>query len=171
MRTLRPATAYASGVSLAAAWDPERAARVGRSMGRDATARGVAFLLAPGVNIIPGHKRSRKVRSRSCVLLGCPKTARTEALFTRTAPILGGRGISRGNNLGEAAMRNRCDYSGSEPAFRCGRSPTVAYLWYWAQVELGSGYSSCNSRSVVPCHKLPKDIARCNILCRQKELE
>ena len=36
---------------MAAAWDPELAERVGRCMGRDARARGVAFLLAPGVSI------------------------------------------------------------------------------------------------------------------------
>ena len=51
VRTFGPSTAYAAGVSLAAAWDPELAMRVGQSMGRDARARGVNVLLAPGVNL------------------------------------------------------------------------------------------------------------------------
>jgi beta-glucosidase len=51
VRTWGASTAYAAGVSLAAAWDPEVAASVGRSMARDARARGVGILLAPGVNI------------------------------------------------------------------------------------------------------------------------
>ena len=51
VRTFGPATAYAAGMSLAAAWDPELASEVGRSMARDARARGVGILLAPGVNI------------------------------------------------------------------------------------------------------------------------
>jgi beta-glucosidase len=51
VRTFGRSTAYAAGISLAAAWDPGLARRVGASMGRDARARGVNFLLAPGVNI------------------------------------------------------------------------------------------------------------------------
>ena len=51
VRTFGASTAYAAGVSLAAAWDPEMAELVGRSMARDARARGVGILLAPGVNI------------------------------------------------------------------------------------------------------------------------
>jgi beta-glucosidase len=51
VRTFGRSTAYAAGISLAAAWDPRLACRVGASMGRDARARGVNFLLAPGVNI------------------------------------------------------------------------------------------------------------------------
>jgi beta-glucosidase len=51
VRTFGRSTAYAAGISLAAAWDPGLARRVGESMGRDARARGVNFLLAPGVNI------------------------------------------------------------------------------------------------------------------------
>jgi len=51
VHTFGRSTAYAAGISLAAAWDPELAHRVGDSMGRDARARGVHFLLAPGVNI------------------------------------------------------------------------------------------------------------------------
>lgn len=51
VRTYGRSTAYAAGISLAAAWDQELARRVGESMGKDARARGVNFLLAPGVNI------------------------------------------------------------------------------------------------------------------------
>jgi beta-glucosidase len=46
-----PTTAYPAGVLLAASWDPQLARRVGESMGRDARARGVHFILAPGMNI------------------------------------------------------------------------------------------------------------------------
>jgi beta-glucosidase len=46
-----PATAYPAGISLAASWDTELARRVGESMGQDARARGVHFILAPGMNI------------------------------------------------------------------------------------------------------------------------
>ncbi len=51
VRTWGPTTAYAGGVALAASWDPELARRIGESLGKDARARGVNFLLGPGVNI------------------------------------------------------------------------------------------------------------------------
>jgi len=51
VRTYGPAPAYTAGVALAATWDPTLAERVGVSLGQDARARGVNFLLAPGVNI------------------------------------------------------------------------------------------------------------------------
>ena len=51
VRTWGPTTAYAGGVALAATWDPKFARRLGESLGRDARARGVNFLLGPGVNI------------------------------------------------------------------------------------------------------------------------
>ncbi len=51
VRTWGPATAYAGGVALAATWDPNLAREIGESLGRDARARGVNFLLGPGVNI------------------------------------------------------------------------------------------------------------------------
>jgi beta-glucosidase len=44
-------TAYPAGILLAACWDPDLARRVGVSMGQDARARGVHFVLAPGMNI------------------------------------------------------------------------------------------------------------------------
>jgi beta-glucosidase len=51
VRTWGPTTAYAGGVALAATWDQELARKVGVGLGKDARARGVNFLLGPGVNI------------------------------------------------------------------------------------------------------------------------
>ena len=51
VRTFGPTTAYAGGAALAATWDREFAKELGESLGRDARARGVNFLLGPGVNI------------------------------------------------------------------------------------------------------------------------
>jgi beta-glucosidase len=51
VRTWGPTTAYAGGAALAASWDTALARRVGEGLGRDARARGVHFLLGPGVNI------------------------------------------------------------------------------------------------------------------------
>ena len=51
VRNFGPATAFAAGVGLAAAWNPQLAERVGVELGRDARAKGVHFLLGPGVNI------------------------------------------------------------------------------------------------------------------------
>src|SRR5437016_11175741 len=44
-------TAYPAGIALAASWDVDLAQRIGSAMGRDARARGVHFVLAPGMNI------------------------------------------------------------------------------------------------------------------------
>jgi len=44
-------TAYPAGIALAASWDTQLAERFGASMGKDARARGVHFILAPGMNI------------------------------------------------------------------------------------------------------------------------
>jgi beta-glucosidase len=46
-----PTTAYPAPIALAASWDVDLAERVGKSMGNDARARGVHFILAPGMNI------------------------------------------------------------------------------------------------------------------------
>ncbi|HEX4005934.1 MAG TPA: glycoside hydrolase family 3 C-terminal domain-containing protein [Acidobacteriaceae bacterium] len=51
VRTWGPDTAYAGGIALAATWDPKLADQMGESIGKDARARGVHFLLGPGVNI------------------------------------------------------------------------------------------------------------------------
>jgi beta-glucosidase len=46
-----PSTVYAAGIGLAATWDPQLAERVGAGIGSDARARGIHFMLGPGVNI------------------------------------------------------------------------------------------------------------------------
>ena len=51
VRTWGPSTAYAGGIALAATWDTELAGRMGAAIGDDARARGVHFLLGPGLNI------------------------------------------------------------------------------------------------------------------------
>ena len=51
VRTWGLTTGYAAGIGLAASWDPELAHRVGAAIAQDARARGVNFLLGPGVNI------------------------------------------------------------------------------------------------------------------------
>lgn len=51
VRNVGPATAYAGGIALAASWDEALAQRVGTMIGKDARARGVHFLLGPGVNL------------------------------------------------------------------------------------------------------------------------
>jgi beta-glucosidase len=51
VRNFGPATTMAGGIALAATWNSQLAARVGTEIGRDARAKGVHFLLGPGVNI------------------------------------------------------------------------------------------------------------------------
>ena len=51
VRTWGPTTAYAGGAALAATWDRDFARKLGEGLGKDARARGVNFLLGPGVNI------------------------------------------------------------------------------------------------------------------------
>jgi beta-glucosidase len=51
VRNVGPSTAYAAGIALASSWDVDLAGRVGVMIGHDARARGVHFLLGPGVNI------------------------------------------------------------------------------------------------------------------------
>jgi len=51
IRTWGPTNAYAGGVALAATWDTQFAREFGSSIGLDARARSVNFLLGPGVNI------------------------------------------------------------------------------------------------------------------------
>jgi len=46
-----PTAAYPAGIALAASWDTDLARRVGTAMGQDARARGVHFILGPGMNI------------------------------------------------------------------------------------------------------------------------
>src|SRR3989440_5241010 len=51
VRNFGPATAMAAGIGLAASWNTALAERVGTEIARDARAKGVHFLLGPGVNI------------------------------------------------------------------------------------------------------------------------
>ena len=51
VRNFGPATTMAAGIALSATWNPALAERVGTEIGRDARAKGVNFLLGPGVNI------------------------------------------------------------------------------------------------------------------------
>jgi beta-glucosidase len=51
VRNYGPSTTMAAGIGLAATWNPALAKRVGAQIGADARARGVHFLLGPGVNI------------------------------------------------------------------------------------------------------------------------
>lgn len=51
VRTWGPDTAYAGGIALAASWDPGLVHQMGVSIGDDARARGVNFLLGPAVDI------------------------------------------------------------------------------------------------------------------------
>lgn len=51
VRNFGPATTMAGGIALTATWNPALAQRVGKEIGRDARAKGVHFLLGPGVNI------------------------------------------------------------------------------------------------------------------------
>ena len=51
VRNFGPATAMAGGIALASTWNLALAERTGTELGRDARAKGVHFLLAPGVNI------------------------------------------------------------------------------------------------------------------------
>jgi beta-glucosidase len=51
VRNFGPATTMAAGIALAATWNPDLAEHVGKEIGRDARAKGVHFLLGPGVNI------------------------------------------------------------------------------------------------------------------------
>lgn len=46
------ATAWSSGIAMAATWNPERIEEVGRALGREADASGHRVLLGPGVNIM-----------------------------------------------------------------------------------------------------------------------
>ena len=58
VRNYGPSTAF-GGIGLAAAWDPELAKRIGETIGRDARARGVHFMLGPGVNIYRAPRNGR----------------------------------------------------------------------------------------------------------------
>jgi beta-glucosidase len=51
VRNYGPTTNYPAGIEMAATWNPDIVTKVGEAFGRDARARGVHILLAPGINI------------------------------------------------------------------------------------------------------------------------
>ncbi len=51
VRNYGASTAFPAGIAMAASWDTDVVNRVGAMMGKDARARGVNFLLGPGMNI------------------------------------------------------------------------------------------------------------------------
>jgi beta-glucosidase len=54
-----PSTVYAAGIGLAATWNRDLAEHVGAGIGRDARARGIHFMLGPGVNIYRSPRNGR----------------------------------------------------------------------------------------------------------------
>lgn len=54
-----PSTTYAVGIGLAASWDRELAERAGAGIGTDVRARGIHFMLGPGVNIYRSPRNGR----------------------------------------------------------------------------------------------------------------
>lgn len=58
VRNYGPSTTF-GGIGLAATWDPELVQRLGTVIGQDARARGVHFLLGPGVNIYRAPRNGR----------------------------------------------------------------------------------------------------------------
>jgi len=54
-----PSTTYAIGIGLAASWNRDLAFQVGKAIGRDARARGVHFMLGPGIDIYRSPRNGR----------------------------------------------------------------------------------------------------------------
>ena len=54
-----PSTVYAAGIGLAATWNENLAQQIGAGIGRDARARGIHFMLGPGVNIYRSPRNGR----------------------------------------------------------------------------------------------------------------
>jgi len=54
-----PSTVYAAGIGLAATWNRDLAKRIGEGIGKDARARGIHFMLGPGVNIYRSPRNGR----------------------------------------------------------------------------------------------------------------
>ena len=59
VRVWGPSTAYPASEALAATWNPALAYREGHSLGRDARARGVNFVLGPGMDIVREPQNGR----------------------------------------------------------------------------------------------------------------
>jgi beta-glucosidase len=54
-----PSATYPGGIGLAATWDRDLAAKIGASIGRDARARGIHYMLGPGTNIYRSPRNGR----------------------------------------------------------------------------------------------------------------
>lgn len=54
-----PSTTYAIGIGLAASWNRDLAFEAGKAIGRDARARGVNFMLGPGIDIYRSPRNGR----------------------------------------------------------------------------------------------------------------
>ena len=54
-----PSTTYAAGIGLAASWNRDLAVSIGEGIGKDARARGIHFMLGPGVNIYRSPRNGR----------------------------------------------------------------------------------------------------------------
>ena len=54
-----PSTTYAGGIGLAATWNRDLAYRVGEGIGKDARARGIHYMLGPGINIYRSPRNGR----------------------------------------------------------------------------------------------------------------
>lgn len=54
-----PSTTYAIGIGLAASWNRDLAYKAGEGIGRDARARGVNFMLGPGIDIYRSPRNGR----------------------------------------------------------------------------------------------------------------
>jgi beta-glucosidase len=54
-----PSTTYAAGIGLAASWNRDLAESIGEGIGKDARARGIHFMLGPGVNIYRSPRNGR----------------------------------------------------------------------------------------------------------------
>jgi len=54
-----PSTTYVAGIGLAATWNRDLATRVGEGIGSDARARGIHYMLGPGVNIYRSPRNGR----------------------------------------------------------------------------------------------------------------
>src|SRR5438874_3124774 len=96
VRNFGPATAMAGGVSLAATWNPQLAERVGTEIGRDARAKGVHFLLGPGVNIYRSPMNGRNFEYfgedpflASRVAVGYIKGVQSQGVSATVKPFMG----------------------------------------------------------------------------------
>ena len=80
VRRSAPSTAYTASIALAASWDTQLAQKVGASYGRDARARGIYYLLAPGMNLYraPMNGRNFEYYGEDPMLAG-----QTAAAFVR----------------------------------------------------------------------------------------